>query len=141
MSDREEEDEDLAQQSEDGEKDDDGADPVEENEGDDEAEAEADEDERPKTGASQRPQTAKSVQLIMRTNWHFATYRVVQNYSGLFENSRPSAARQLGQPVHSQSDNFGKFKLNSHNLAGIFLHHSITKMAKKLIAGCKNARK
>ena len=35
----------------------------------------------------------------------------------LFENSRPSAARQLGQPMHSQSTNFGKFKLNSLNLA------------------------
>ena len=49
-------------------------------------------------------------------------YRGVQNNSCLFENSRPSAARQLGQPMHSQSANFGKFKLNSHNLAGIILH-------------------
>ena len=31
----------------------------------------------------------------------------------LFENSRPSAASQLGQPMHNQSANFGKFKLNS----------------------------
>ena len=54
MSDQEE---DLAQQSEDGERDEEGdADPDEENEGDDEA----DEEERPKTGASQRPETAKS---------------------------------------------------------------------------------
>ena len=52
-------------------------------------------------------------------------YRVVQNYSCLFENSRSSAARQHGQPMRSQSANFGKFKLNSHNLAGIFLHHSV----------------
>ena len=43
----------------------------------------------------------------------------------LFENSCPSAARQIGQPMHSQSANFGKFKLNSHNLAGILLHHSL----------------
>ena len=48
----------------------------------------------------------------------------MQNYSCLFS-SRPSAARQLFQPMHSQSANFGKFKLNSHNLAGIILHHSV----------------
>ena len=34
----------------------------------------------------------------------------------LFENSRLSAARQLGPP--SQSANFGKFKLNSLNISG-----------------------
>ena len=75
MSDQEE---DLAQQSEDGERDDgerddgeEAADPEEENEGDDEAD-EADEDERPKSGASQRPETAKSVQVFMRiTDGHF----------------------------------------------------------------------
>ena len=70
MSDQEE---DLAQQSEDGERDDgeEAADPEEENEGDDEAD-EADEDERPKSGASQRPETAKSVQVVMRiTDGHF----------------------------------------------------------------------
>ena len=41
---------------------------------------------------------------------------------------RPSAARQLGKPVHSQSANFGKYKLNSHNLTGIILHHSVHAM-------------
>ena len=39
----------------------------------------------------------------------------------LFENSRPSAARQLSQPMYSQSANFGKFKLNSLNLAPFLL--------------------
>ena len=39
----------------------------------------------------------------------------------LFENSRLSAARQLNQPMHSQSANFGKFKLNSLNLAPFIL--------------------
>ena len=33
----------------------------------------------------------------------------------LFENSRPSAARQCGLPMHIQSANFGKFKLYSLN--------------------------
>ena len=36
-----------------------------------------------------------------------------------------SAARQLGQPMHSQSANFGKFKLHCRNLAGIILHDSV----------------
>ena len=39
----------------------------------------------------------------------------------LFENSRRSAARQLGHPMHSQSANFEKFKLNSLNLAPFLL--------------------
>ena len=56
-------------------------------------------------------------------------YRDVKNYSCMFEISRLSAARQLGQPMHSQSDNFGKFKLNSHNLAGIFLHNLYLRFA------------
>ena len=43
-------------------------------------------------------------------------YRVVKRNVPPFENSRPSAAWQLGQPMHSQSANFGKFKLNSLNL-------------------------
>ena len=43
----------------------------------------------------------------------------------MFEISRLSAGRQLGQPMHSQSANFGKFKLNSRNLAGIILHGSV----------------
>ena len=34
----------------------------------------------------------------------------------LFENSRPSAATQLRQPIHSQSANFGNFKLNLLNV-------------------------
>ena len=48
------------------------------------------------------------------------------NYSCMLEISRLSAAKQLGQPMHSQSANFGKFKLNSHNLAGIIVHQSTT---------------
>ena len=35
---------------------------------------------------------------------------------------------QFGQPMHSQSANFGKLKPNSHNLAGLILHglhHSV----------------
>ena len=36
-------------------------------------------------------------------------YRDVKNYSCMFEISRLSAARQLDQPMHSQSANFGKF--------------------------------
>ena len=52
-------------------------------------------------------------------------YRNVKNYSCMFEISRLSAARQLGQPMHSQSANFGKFMLNSQNLAGIILHDSV----------------
>ena len=43
----------------------------------------------------------------------------------MFEISRLSAARQLGQPVHSQSDNFGSIRLNFRNLAGIILHDSV----------------
>ena len=39
----------------------------------------------------------------------------------LFENSHPSAARQLGQPIHIQSANFGKFELNYLNLAPFLL--------------------
>ena len=39
----------------------------------------------------------------------------------LFENSRPSAASQLGQHMHSQSANFGKLELNSRNLAPFLL--------------------
>ena len=35
----------------------------------------------------------------------------------MFEHSRPSAVRQLGLPMLSQSANFGKLKLNSVNLA------------------------
>ena len=52
-------------------------------------------------------------------------YRDVINYPCMFEISRLSAARQLGQPMHSQSANFGKFELNSRNLAGIILHDSV----------------
>ena len=43
----------------------------------------------------------------------------------MFENSRPSAARKLDQPCTAQSANFGKFWLNSQNLAGTILHHSV----------------
>ena len=60
-------------------------------------------------------------------SWYYP-YRVVQNYSCLLENSRLSAARELDQPMHSQSANFGKFKLNSRNLAGIILHHSASSL-------------
>ena len=42
-----------------------------------------------------------------------------------FENSRPSTTRILGQPMHSQSANFGKFKLNSLNLASFLLLNPI----------------
>ena len=52
-------------------------------------------------------------------------YIDVKNYSCMFEISRLSAARQLGQPMHSQSANFGKFELNSRNLAGIVLYDSV----------------
>ena len=45
-------------------------------------------------------------------------YRDVKTYSCMFEISRLSAARQLGQPMHSQSANFGKFQLNYRNLTG-----------------------
>ena len=57
----------------------------------------------------------------------YLKYRVVQKKmspSGmvpLFENFRPRAARQLGQPMHSQFANFGKNKLNSLNLARFHL--------------------
>ena len=47
------------------------------------------------------------------------------NYSCMLEISRLSAAKQLGQPMHSQSANFGKFKLNSRNLSGVILHDSV----------------
>ena len=43
----------------------------------------------------------------------------------MFEISRLNAARQLGQPLHSQSANFGMFTLNSWNLAGIILDDSL----------------
>ena len=36
----------------------------------------------------------------------------------------PGAARQLGQPMHGQSANFGKFKLHSLNLAPFLLFNS-----------------
>ena len=52
-------------------------------------------------------------------------YSDVKNYACMFEISRLSAAGQLGQPMHSQSANFGKSKLNSRNLAGIISHHSV----------------
>ena len=64
--------------------------------------------------------------MFIKTRDQSPTYRGIQNYSCLFENSRPSAARQLGQPIHSQSANFVKLKLNSHNLAEIILHHSVS---------------
>ena len=54
-------------------------------------------------------------------------FRDVKKYSCMFEISCLSAARQLGQPMHSQSANFGKFKLNSRNLGGIILHDSVLK--------------
>ena len=114
MSDQEE---DLAQQSEDGERDDgerddgeEAADPEEENEGDDEADEadEADEDERPKTGASQRPETAKSVQVVMRiTDGHFGQIqlgRLVHSYllgipldlsSGWFSDHESDGEREI----------------------------------------------
>ena len=38
----------------------------------------------------------------------------------------PSAAKQLYQPCIAQSANFIKFWLKSQNLAGTFLHHSVT---------------
>ena len=111
MSDQEE---DLAQQSEDGERDDgerddgeEAADPEEENEGDDEAD-EADEDERPKSGASQRPETAKSVQVVMRiTDGHFGQIqlgRLVHSYllgisldlsSGWFSDHESDGEREI----------------------------------------------
>ena len=62
----------------------------------------------------------------------------MQNYSCLFEHCRPSAARQLGQPMHSQSANFGKFKPNSHNLAGIILHHSVQPWWRVLMTSTQN---
>ena len=43
----------------------------------------------------------------------------------LFENYRPSAAGQLGQPIHSQSAIFGKFMLNLPNLAPFLLLNSV----------------
>ena len=52
-------------------------------------------------------------------------YRDVKNYSCMFEISCLCAARQLDQPMHSQSTNFGKFKLHSLNLTGIILHDSV----------------
>ena len=58
----------------------------------------------------------------------YLKYRGVKNYSCMFVISPPSAARQLGQPMHIQSANFGKFKLNSRNLAGIILHHSASSL-------------
>ena len=108
MSDQEE---DLAQQSEDGERDDgeEAADPEEENEGDDEAD-EADEDERPKSGASQRPETAKSVQVVMRiTDGHFGQIqlgRLVHSYllgisldlsSGWFSDHESDGEREINK--------------------------------------------
>ena len=60
-------------------------------------------------------------------------YRVVQKKWPLFKNSLPSAAMQLGLLMHSQSDDHGKFKLNSLYLAPFLLlnpvawnlHHNI----------------
>ena len=46
---------------------------------------------------------------------------------------RLSAARQLGQPKHSQSANYGKCKLNSRNVAGIILHASVCGRMNKLL--------
>ena len=43
----------------------------------------------------------------------------------MFEISRLSSARQLGQPMHSQSANFRKFKFNSLNLVGVISHDSV----------------
>ena len=48
-------------------------------------------------------------------------YRDEENYSRLFEISRLSADSQCPCPCTA---NFGKFKLNSRNLAGIILHDS-----------------
>ena len=52
-------------------------------------------------------------------------YRDVKNYSCMFEISRLSAARQLGQPMHSKSANFEKLEDDSQILAGIILHDSV----------------
>ena len=43
----------------------------------------------------------------------------------LFEFPALAAAWQTDQPMHSQSANFGKFKLNSLNLAGFFSLHPV----------------
>ena len=50
-------------------------------------------------------------------------YSVVQKKCHLFENSR--LVLQLGQPMHSQSASFGKFKLNSLNLAPFLLSNPV----------------
>ena len=60
------------------------------------------------------------VQLDLTTDIE-VLYRDVKNYSGVTEISGLSAARQHGQPMHSQSANFGKYKLNSLNLAPFLL--------------------
>ena len=49
----------------------------------------------------------------------------------LFENSGPGAAREPGQPMHSQSANFGKFKLNSLNLAPFLFLNPVQYSAKR----------
>ena len=43
----------------------------------------------------------------------------------LFEFPALAAAWQTDQPMHSQSANFGKFKLNSLNLAAFFSLHPV----------------
>ena len=69
---------------------------------------------------------ACDIGMRLTLNFFYAnTYRDVKNYSCMFEISRLNAARQLGHPMHSQPANFGKFKLNSLNLAGIILHDSV----------------
>ena len=47
----------------------------------------------------------------------------------LFENSRPGAARQFGQPMPSQSGNFRKFNLNSLNLAPFLLLNPVREIS------------
>ena len=53
----------------------------------------------------------------LNLEFHILLYMVVQQKWPLFENSLPSAARQRGIPMHSQSAHHGKFKLNSLQLA------------------------
>ena len=57
---------------------------------------------------------------LHQKNWHESQYRLVQKKIPLFEFPALAVAWQTDQPMHSQSANFGNFKLNSLNLAAFF---------------------
>ena len=85
--------------------------------------------------------------LMGRKTWRFfcfwsisQLYRLVQKKIPLFESPALAAAWQTDQPMHSQSANFGKFKLTSLNLAVFFLNRQPCSCTYQKISGCPALR-